>query len=241
MLAPKPFFSRRADHVSGIAAAGFGWQQQQQQRQQQTAAAAAARRQEDGMCFSGGGGSRSYMPRPGLAGIGTGSPGLRRQRSGRVHQAGWAGRPTVFEGGGLPGALFSASSSAPPPPPSSHEDGGEGDSAAVDDAIEAQLREAIAVGAAAEAAEIAGASALAGSPSSTSEGGGGGAVDVAAEDGADIASPGISWATLSGVVASQLAFVGLFAWIASSTIREFGVFCGLSRGGQGGPQLQRGV
>lgn len=95
----------------------------------------------------------------------------------------------------------------------------------MDDAMEAQLGEAIAVGAAAEAAENAGsAAAQAGSPSSISESGGGGAVDLAAEDGADAVGPGISWATVSGVVASQLAFVGLFAWIASSTIREFSVF-----------------
>lgn len=193
----------------------------------------AASRQEEGLGLCSGGdsssGSSSSNSRPGNTGRGRGSPNRRQQRA-DLRRGGWNTRSkTAFQGGGLLGgltALFSASSSSSSSPQ------GDGDDfdGAIEEAVEPQ---AMAVGAAAEASSLAAAAAKAvaatsgdgvfGSPSTSSAGDRSGAIDAGADGedgGAVLVGPGISWATLSFVVASQLAFVGLFGWISSSTIRE---------------------
>ena len=131
-------------------------------------------------------------------------------------------------GGGVLGgltALFSASSS---------QGGGDSDvDGDVEEANEPELGEARAVGTASEASSssataASGGGVLGGASSSSRSAGDRGDRNVAVDAGAGevgggsaiAVGPGISWVTLTAVVASQVAFVGLFGWISSSAIRE---------------------
>lgn len=167
-----------------------------------------AARQEEGLC-SGGGSAGSSSSRS-EAGRGRGRLSRQHQQAG-LRRGGWTIRSKFFRGRGLLGALFSSSSS------SSTQDGEDDDvESDVEEATsERRLREAIADGSAAAASTSA-----VGLLGSSAVGGGDGAIDAAAGDGGVVSNEGISWATLSAVVASQLAIFGFFGWLASSPIRE---------------------
>lgn len=121
-------------------------------------------------------------------------------------------------------ALFSASSS-------SQGDGDDGVISAVEEGKQPGSGDEIAVGAASEASSSSVAAAIpaAAAAAATSGGGVGESGDRSVADdtgvgedggGAVVVGPGISWTTLSAVVASQLGLVGLVGWISSSAIRE---------------------
>ncbi|CAM9418933.1 unnamed protein product [Ectocarpus fasciculatus] len=143
-----------------------------------------------------------------------GTPQRRLSSTALGQQGGWAARAKGLLGGGGAGALFSS-------PRTDSDDSYDSDDSdeekAIEEAVERKLQEAIAVGAAAAEAE---GSVLGSAGASGRDGGGvvdmtaagrGGAVDVPA---------GISWTALVAVVATQLAFVGLFVWVASAAMRE---------------------
>ena len=192
---------------------------------------AAARSEESLRFCSGDGGSASAsggsQSRPAIGRDSRGSPG-RRHRRADLRRGGWNTRSKAFRGGGVLGgltALFSASSS---------QGGGDSDvDGDVEEANEPELGEARAVGTASEASSssataASGGGVLGGASSSSRSAGDRGdrnvAVDAEAGEvggGSALAvGPGISWVTLTAVVASQVAFVGLFGWISSSAIRE---------------------
>lgn len=93
----------------------------------------------------------------------------------------------------------------------------DGDDSDEEQAIERKLQEVISVGAAAEEAE---GGVLGGAGASGRDGGGVVDMATAGRGGAVDVPPGISWAAVAAVMVSQLAFVGLFCWVASAAMRE---------------------
>eukprot|EP00752_Nemacystus_decipiens_P001536 g1505.t2 len=232
----------RPGHFSATPAGGFRRQYHQNDHQN------VAARQEQGLGFCSGDGSSSSSVSSSInnsrhmTGRGMGSPSRPQRRSGLRPGGGRNARSRAFLGGGVLGgltALFSASSSSS----SSRSGGGysdvEGD---VEGGGESHQREATAAGTVSDASSpsttVAAAAAATTTTAATSGGGVWGGASSSAGDGGDrsgavdagagengreavaAVGPGVSWATLAAVVASQVAFVGLFGWISSSTIRQ---------------------
>ncbi|CAM9203915.1 unnamed protein product [Ectocarpus sp. 13 AM-2016] len=135
----------------------------------------------------------------------------RRLSSAALGQhGGWAGRAKGVLGG--VGALFYS------PRTDGDSSGDSDEEQAIEEAFERKLQEAIAVGAAAEEAE----GGVLGGAGASGRDDGGGVVDMTAagRGGAVDVPPDISWVALAAVAATQLAFVGLFVWVASAAMRE---------------------
>ncbi|CAM9548817.1 unnamed protein product, partial [Ectocarpus sp. 8 AP-2014] len=182
---------------------------------QQTAAAATDLEEGLGVRSrtSSGSSSSSTSRRRWRGGVRVERGSLQRRLSSTAlgQQGGWAARAKGLLGG--VGALFCS------PRADGDDSGDSDDEQGIEEAFERKLQEAIAVGAAAEEAE---GGVLGGAGASGRDGGGGGVVDMTAagRGGAVDVPPGISWAALVAVAATQLAFVGLFVWVASAAMRE---------------------
>lgn len=211
-LRPKQRSWRSRPQYSGMTS-GVG--SERKQYGQQTAAAATDL--EEGLGArsrtSSGSSSSSTSRRSWRGEVRVERGSLQRRLSSTAlgQQGGWAARAKGLLGGGV-GALFYS-------PRTDGDDSGDSDEEQViEEAFERKLQEAIAVGAAAEEAE----GGVLGGAGASGRDGGGGVVDMTAagRGGAVNVPPDVSWVALAAVAATQLAFVGLFVWVASAAMRE---------------------